>query len=84
MSEKVAEIISWNFWQMDGRENIVPYSNIQKKVEPIPLFGYEATTKNFDEIKKPEQKENLRKSCKVMDWETNKERAFENIGGKDK
>lgn len=30
--EEIAEIISWNLWQMDGLTNMIPYAKIQKNL----------------------------------------------------
>lgn len=84
----VAEIISWNLWQMDGLKMVIPYSchNEKPKYFQTSLFG-------DDE----EPKEELCFGCKnndihkhngnysyVMDWETNKKIKFVTIfrGGK--
>lgn len=77
---KVAEIISWNLWQMDGLKMVIPYSchNEKPKYFQPSLFGDEE-----------EQKEEICPGCKsndinkhngnysyVMDWEQNKKIKF--------
>lgn len=80
MIKEVAEIISWNIWQMDGIKGVIPNSCIMKTVEQINLFG---------EIEKEQEacpgclKNNYRhhngKYVKVMDWENNKKIRFIDI-----
>lgn len=84
----VAEIISWNLWQMDGLKMVIPYSchNEKPKYFQPSLFG-----------DAEEPKEELCLGCKnndmhkhngiyscVMDWEKNKKIKFITLfrGGK--
>ncbi len=67
--KKIANIIAWNIWQMDGLRKSVPGGKPQPEVEQMDLFSM------FDEaeIQQPAI------SCKVKDWRTNKTQNFETI-----
>ena len=74
---EIAEIISWNFWQMDGIKGVIPNS-CHDDVEVIPsLFG------DGEEIVthcKGCETDDIRLHngiyCKIMDWETGKPVKF--------
>jgi len=53
--KRIATIISWNIWQMDGITNTVPLCDKRKWMEQITLFD------TLEDI--PE-----RKYCKIKDW----------------
>ncbi len=62
--EKLANIISWNLWQMDGLTNTVP-------------FGAPASEPNqmsFLEVSVVEENEPV--ACRIFDWKANKSQAF--------
>lgn len=80
---ELAGIISWNLWQMDGLQGIVPYSDIEKKKENTVLSFCEEPNQNFDDDKKSEPEENFKKYCKIKDWNTGKERFFVNLGARE-
>ena len=70
---EIAEIISWNFWQMDGLKGVIPNScHEDVHVEPS-LFG------DGEEVRIPCkgcETDDIRRHngiyCKIMDWETGK------------
>ena len=43
----IAEIISWNVWQMDGLKGVVPLSCGEIKTKTVNLFGEEKTDNSF-------------------------------------
>lgn len=61
----IAEIISWNFWQMDGLRLVVPKScdNVYQK----QLFG-EPIKCVCQACKKDERKGHIGIPCKITDW----------------
>ena len=73
MAREIAEIISWNFWQMDGLKGVIPNScHEDVHIEPS-LFG------DGEEIRIPCkgcETDDIRRHngiyCKIMDWETGK------------
>ena len=72
---KIAEIISWNIFQMDGINNIIPMSGVvEDKNSEIPplllLFGE----------KPPKPKGKPPVYVKIMDWDKNKKIRFADLG----
>ena len=76
-AREIAEIISWNFWQMDGLKGVIPNScHEDVHVEPS-LFG------DGEEVRIPCkgcETDDIRRHngiyCKIMDWETGKPVRF--------
>ncbi len=72
-AREIAEIISWNFWQMDGLKGVIPNS-CHDDIEEVPsLFG------DGEQIIRPCkgcETDDIRRHngiyCKIMDWETGK------------
>lgn len=56
MQREIAEIISWNFWQMDGLKGVVPLSCDNEKIIQVNLFGEDVTVQcegcKYSSIKK--------------------------------
>lgn len=89
--EYFAEIIAWNFWQMDGLKYVLPMS-CKQTIEDKSLFGI---PKNQMSILPPEKVEKIRVECQgcrerdpfshngkyaiIKDWETGKKIRFVNI-----
>lgn len=72
-AREIAEIISWNFWQMDGLKGVIPNSCHEDVHVEESLFG------DADEVRVPCkgcQDDDIRRHngiyCKIMDWETGK------------
>lgn len=74
--KEIAEIISWNIWQMDGLKLVVPFTCHKEKINGIQLSL-------FDDIPQQEYeecngcvtdnpKEHNGTRCKIMDWEKGK------------
>lgn len=74
--KEIAEIISWNIWQMDGLKLVVPFTCHKEKIDGIQLSL-------FDDIPQQEYeecngcvtdnpKEHNGTRCKIMDWEKGK------------
>ena len=74
--KEIAEIISWNIWQMDGLKLVVPFTCHKEKIDGIQLSL-------FDDIPQQEYeecngcvtdnpKDHNGKRCKIMDWEKGK------------
>lgn len=81
---KIAEIISWNLWQMDGLEGIVPYSDRQAKAEQISLLNGENTLQRVSYVTTTESanQNNIKIYCKIRDWKSGEEKTFANLGVK--
>ena len=74
--EKVAEIISWNIWQMDGLKFIIPNSCKNEKKVELTLFGEIEHIEECLGCKKNKNKNHNGIYCKVMNWKTNRSIKF--------
>ncbi len=45
--QTIANIISWNVWQMDGLKSVIPLSCTKSETKTINLFGEEEKVKSF-------------------------------------
>ncbi len=67
--EHFAEIISWNFWQMDGLKGVVPDSCIEKEEHLPDLFGGDMVNKVVCEgCAKGDIRQHNGLYCKIKDW----------------
>ena len=73
---EIAEILSWNIWQMDGLKFVIPNSCHNSKVVEYTLFGEETHEEVCEGCKKNNPKRHNGIYCYVMDWETNKKVKF--------
>ena len=62
---KIAKIISWNLWQMDGLTYTVPFQEVIKTNEQITLFDYKKKEKNV--------------FCIIRDWRVRKNIVFKDL-----
>ena len=69
--KKVANIICWNIWQMDGLTGTVPYKAKQPTFEEITLFDFEEP-----EIEIPKMI-----GCRIYDWQANRSQSYESLKG---
>ena len=76
-TRKVAEIVSWNLWQMDGLKAVIPGSCYEIKRKEYTLFGEE-----IEYVEKCEgcEKDDIFKHngiyCRIMDWDKKKTVRF--------
>ena len=71
---KIANIISWNLWQMDGLKGKVPYYAAEDEIEQTSLFELkykEGILENNEGIK---QEANL--PCRIFDWRSKESIEF--------
>lgn len=73
---EIAEILSWNIWQMDGLKFVIPNSCHNSKVVEYTLFGEETHEEICEGCKKNNPKKHNGIYCYVMDWETKKKVKF--------
>lgn len=73
---EVAEIISWNIWQMDGLKGVVPNSCTGEDTTQLSLYEEKKVCEGC-------QKNNMYKHigtyCKIKDWETKRAIKFVNL-----
>ena len=80
----LAEIISWNIWQMDGIKGVVPNSCKTEILEQFSFFGEKKIIGNkCVGCEKGNILKHNGKKCVIMDWEKNKKVKYISlIGGK--
>lgn len=73
--KKVANIIAWNVWQMNGLTMTAPYSLAKEAYEQISFFDLlgMSNDENNEEIRSDEI------PCKIRDWRANKSIEFRSM-----
>lgn len=72
-TKKIAEIISWNLWQMDGLKGVIPGSCHEDVEEEFNLFGECSTKKTRCRgCEKNDLSSHNGIYCQIMDWEKKK------------
>lgn len=70
--EKVAEIISWNIWQMDGLKFVVPYSCHKENTQQLSFFDQPINQTQCRGCLNNNIVDHNGIRCIIMDWESNK------------
>ena len=65
---KIAKIVSWNLWQMDGLRFVAPYSCKSTTWEEMSLFGNIMHEEQCPGCKNDDNTKHTGIYCKVMDW----------------
>ena len=73
--KKIANIIAWNVWQMNGLTMTAPYSLAKKAYEQISFFDLLGV--NNDENNKEIRLDEI--PCKIRDWRANKSIEFRSM-----
>lgn len=73
---ELAEIISWNIWQMDGVKFVIPNSCINDSKVRYTLFGKEIIEESCNGCRKNKIKEHNGMYCKIMNWDTKRKIKF--------
>ena len=76
MLRKIAEILSWNIWQMDGLKFVIPDSCKEREEVHLSLFGDEVTKEPCPGCTKNDPYSHTGIYCKIKDWKTNKTVKF--------
>ena len=76
---EIAEILSWNIWQMDGLKFVIPNSCKHGTETEAFIWGEETHEEICEGCKKNNPKKHNGIYCYVMDWETNKKVKFVNL-----
>lgn len=83
--QKIAEILSWNVWQMDGLKYVIPNSCKESEELQLTLFDDEIKKCPCEGCAKNDPFRHTGIYCKIKDWKTNKIVKFvsllENIDG---
>ncbi len=67
---KIANVIAWNLWQMDGLKDTVPFGKPYEEFKQLSLFGMFAEEESSEEEAVP---------CRIYDWRKDNSMLFMNI-----
>ena len=70
--KKIAGIIVWNFWQMDGITGTIPFRKPNKEDSQLSLFDFELGLNDSEPVAV---------DCKIYDWTAKKTLAYKSIKG---
>ncbi|MGN0807524.1 MAG: restriction endonuclease subunit M [Candidatus Coproplasma sp.] len=73
---EIAEILSWNIWQMDGLKFVIPNSCQDGAVTDTFLWGEEKHENYCEGCRKNKRNKHNGIYCYIMDWEKNKKVKF--------
>jgi len=76
-TRKVAEVVSWNLWQMDGMKAVIPGSCYDRVRKEYTLFG--EVIEHVDKCEGCEKDDVFKHNgiyCRIMDWEKKKTVRF--------
>ncbi len=72
--KKIANIIAWNIWQMNGLTMTAPYSLAQPAYQQISLFDF------LDTDEEIEEKQGINEiPCKIFDWRSKESIEFRSM-----
>ena len=74
--DEIANIISWNLWQMDGIKGVIPNSCKNESLVQITFFGDEVLSEECMGCKKNNIMKHNGTYCKIKNWETNRNIKF--------
>lgn len=70
---KVANVIVWNLWQMDGMTGTVPFGKPKEQYHQYSLFDFVVADKANDEEKQPDME------CRIYDWRSDRPLTYRSI-----
>lgn len=68
---EIAEILSWNIWQMDGLKYVIPNSCKPTSRLQMSLFDDEEELEECEGCRKGDNRKHTGIYCKIKDWKTN-------------
>ena len=70
---KIANVIVWNLWQMDGMTGTVPFGKPKEQYHQYSLFDFVVADKANDEERQPD------KECRIYDWRRDRSLTYRSI-----
>ena len=83
MLKKIAEILSWNIWQMDGLKFVIPESCKEVEEGQLTLFDDEVEKQPCPGCAKNDPYAHTGVYCIIKDWKANKKVTFVSLLKKD-
>ena len=81
--KKIAEILSWNIWQMDGLKFVIPESCKEVEEEQLTLFDMHTEKQPCPGCAKNDPYAHTGIYCIIKDWKANKKVTFVSLLKKD-
>lgn len=69
---KIANIIAWNIWQMDGLTGTVPFGYQEATYQQMTLFDFLAVDQNEEKMKEAIP-------CRIFDWRTKESVTYNSL-----
>ncbi len=82
--KKIADILSWNIWQMDGLKFVIPESCKEADGGPFPLSDISKKKKCCAGCTNSDPHTHTGIYCRIKDWKTNKAVTFVSLLKKDR
>ncbi|MGN0482012.1 MAG: restriction endonuclease subunit M [Lachnospiraceae bacterium] len=70
---KIANVIVWNLWQMDGMTGTVPFGKPEEQYHQYSLFDFVVADKANDVEKQPD------KECRIYNWRSDRSLTYRSI-----
>ena len=70
---KIANVIVWNLWQMDGMTGTVPFGKPEEQYHQYSLFDFVVADKANDVERQPD------KECRIYDWRSDRSLTYRSI-----
>ena len=70
---KIANVIVWNLWQMDGMTGTVPFGKPEEQYHQYSLFDFVVVDEANDVEKQPD------KECRIYDWRSDRSLTYRSI-----
>ena len=70
---KIANVIVWNLWQMDGMTGTVPFGKPKEQYHQYSLFDFVVADKANDVERQPD------KECRIYDWRRDRSLTYRSI-----
>ena len=70
---KIANVIVWNLWQMDGMTGTVPFGKPEEQYHQYSLFDFVVADKANDVERQPD------KECRIYDWRRDRSLTYRSI-----
>lgn len=79
--KELTEIISWNFWQMDGLTDCVPFDTPPEKTDPEMEYAFEVFGDFWSDEAAAAEVKTPSRECIIKDWEKGVEHTFHSMKG---
>ena len=75
--QKVANIIAWNLWQMDGLTLTIPFGAVKKERQQMNIFDFIEMEEEYETFE--EELEIIAPYCMIKDWRANESLSYHSL-----